>query len=449
MELMSPPDAMCMLAESREHPMHVGALQLFTPPADAGPQYARDTYEAMLKCDDVAPLFTKRPARVMGAMSNVWCSPDAEIDLDYHVRHSALPAPGGVRELLELTAHLHGTLLDRHRPLWETHLIEGLQDGRFAIYTKLHHAMVDGVSGLRLLQGSLTTDPHDTDFRMPWSPPKHNEAARPKPGRVQQVSRLAKSAAAMAPSTLRLAHAALSEQQMALPYRAPRTMLNVPVGGARRLAAQSWSLDRIAVIKKAAGASVNDVVLAMCAGALRAYLLEHDALPQAPLIALVPVSLRTDDSVGGNAVTGALCNLATQLDDPADRLFTIQTSMRDNKKMLSQLPRPHAMALGMGLLASGFAGSIPGLSGIPQPFNVCISNVLGARNPLYAPGARLQGSYPMSIAANGQALNIMLVGSGDSLDFGLVGCRRAVPHLQPLLAHLETSLQDLEQAVGL
>jgi WS/DGAT/MGAT family acyltransferase len=189
----------------------------------------------------------------------------------------------------------------------------------------------------------------------------------------------------------------------------------------------------------------------MCAGALRAYLDDNDALPDAPLVAMVPVSLRRDgDSVGGNMVGAVLCNLATHLDDPAQRLGVIHSSMRSNKQVLSELPRAQAMALSLTLLSPAMLNALPGLAtATPPPFNVCISNVPGAREPLYFNGARLDGNYPMSIALDGQALNITLTSSADSLDFGLVGCRRSVPHLQRLLSHLETSLKELERAVGL
>ncbi len=449
MELMSPLDSLFLSAESREHPLHVGALQLFTPPAGAGREFVRDTHQALLQCSDVAPLFRKRPMGLHGAFTNVAWSSDNDVDLGYHVRRSALPPPGRVRELLELTSRLHSNLLDRHRPLWETHLIEGLKDGRFAIYTKIHHALVDGVSGLALMQRSMNTDPGAGDVRAPWSPAP--ELPAPNQWRLRGISGMLGSVAGLAPSTLRLARTALLEQQLTLPLRAPRTMLNVPIGGARRCAAQSWPLDRIKAVKNTAGVSLNDVVLAMCAGALRAYLDDYDALPEAPLVAMVPVSLRNDrDSVGGNMVGAVLCNLATHLDDPAQRLDVIHRSMRANKNVLSQLPRAQAMALSTLLLSPAVLNSLPGLTrATPPPFNVCVSNVPGAREPRYVNGARLDGNYPMSIALNGQALNITLTSSADSLDFGLVGCRRSVPHLQRMLGHLETSLKDLECAVGL
>jgi WS/DGAT/MGAT family acyltransferase len=185
---------------------------------------------------------------------------------------------------------------------------------------------------------------------MPWSLRGGDSGVRPEAVNLRQLLGAAGSGAALGQSVLTLARAALIEQQLTLPFQAPRTMLNVPVGGARRVAAQSWPLDRINEVKKAAGVSVNDVVLAMCAGALRSYLIDNDAMPHAPLIVMVPVSLRTDDSIGGNAVTAVLCNHATHLDDPAIRLDAISTSMRDNKEVLSQLPRAQAMALGMTLL---------------------------------------------------------------------------------------------------
>lgn len=447
MNLMSPVESMMMVAESPGHPMHVAGLQLFETPQGAGPEFVREYHEALRACDDVQPLFRKRPAMLPGGVNAAWSS-EADVELDYHVRHSALPGPGRVRELLELTSRLHSGMLDRHRPLWETHVIEGLNDGRFAVYTKIHHGLVDGMAAINLLQGALSSDPVDRQVRAAWASP--NPARAGGSSTLRTLAGAIKSIPRVGSSTLGLARSALFEQQLTLPFRAPSTILNVPIGGARRCAAQSYPLQRIKDIKNATGATVNDVVLAMCAGALRAYLTDQNALPEKPLVAMVPVSLRTpDDAAGGNAVSAVLANLATHLDDPAQRLTTISECMRNNKAAIAQMPRPQAIALGMMLLSPVVLGGVMGTAAGPPPFNLCISNVPGARNPLYANGARLQGSYPMSIAANGQALNITLVGGSDSLDFGLVGCRRAVPHLQRLLADLETSLKDLEQAVGL
>lgn len=447
---MMPTDAIFLLGESREHPMHVGGLQLFELPEGAGRGFVRDLYDRLVAQDDFQPTFRKHPATFVGGIANLGWSYDKDVDIDYHVRRSAVPSPGRIRELLELTSRWHSSLLDRHRPLWETHIIEGLKDGRFAVYTKIHHALIDGVSAQKLMQRALSTDPDDTEIRAPWSLPKSKRKRNPV-SPLTSALHAAGSLAALAPSTLSLARAALFEQQLTLPFGAPRTMLNVKIGGARRCAAQSWSLDRIKSVKKAAGVTVNDVVLAMCSGALRYYLLEQNALPDTPLIAMVPVSLRTEEEAdaGGNLVGAILCNLATDTDDPAQRLQTISDSMRSNKKVFSQLPRFQALALSAANTSALALAAVPGwVASTSPPFNIIISNVPGPTQPIYYGGARLDGNYPLSIALDGQALNITLANNAGNLDFGLVGCRRSVPHLQRLLAHLESSLKDLERSVG-
>jgi len=451
---MSPTDSVFLLTETREHPMHVGGLQLFEPPDGAGPEFVREIYDALIANHDFQPTFRKRPAWVVGGLANVaWAYDDADdVDIDYHLRRSALPSPGRVRELLELTSRWHSTLLDRHRPLWEAHFVEGLNDGRFALYSKTHHSLIDGVSALKLMQRTLSTDPGDPEIRAVWSLPrckKESHSASRSPWRTMR--QLAGSVAELGPSTWSLARAALVEQQLTLPFAAPRTMLNVPIGGARRFAAQSWSLDGIKSIKRAAGVTVNDVVLAMCSGALRYYLLDEHALPDTPLIAMVPVSLRSaaEADSGGNMVGSILCNLATDIEDPANRLETISESMRGNKKVFSELPRLQAFALSAFLIAPLGLSAVPGfVSSAPPPVNIVLSNVPGPTEPMYWGGARLDGNYPLSIALDGQALNITVTNNAGNIDFGLVGCRRSVPHLQRLLGHLESSLKDLERAVG-
>jgi WS/DGAT/MGAT family acyltransferase len=450
MELMSPTDAVFLLGESREHPMHVGGLQLYEPPADGGREFVREFYDGLVGQQDFQPTFLKRPATFLGGIGSLGWSYDKDVDTDYHVRRSALPSPGRVRDLLELTSLLHSSLLDRHRPLWEAYVIEGLKDGRFAVYTKMHHSLIDGVSALKLMQRALSNDPDDLEIRAPWNLPKRKRNSSPA-SRVGSLLKTAGSVAALGPSTVSLARAALFEQQLTLPFQAPRTMLNVKIGGARRCAAQSWSVDRIKSVKRAAGVTLNDVVLAMCSGALRYYLLEQNALPDTPLVAMVPVSLRREDEAdaGGNLVGAILCNLATDTEDPAARLQSVSESMCNTKKVFSQLPRVQAFALSAMNMASLGLAAVPGwVASTPPPFNLVISNVPGPHEQMYCGGARLDGNYPLSIVLDGQALNITLVSNADNLDFGLVGCRRSVPHLQRLLAHLESSLKDLELAVG-
>lgn len=453
MELISPIDSMFLLGESREHPMHVAGLQLFEPPADAGPDYTRELYAQTAEHDDVSQTFRKHPAELLGGIANLTWAFDRDLDLEYHLRRSALPGPGRVRELLELTSRLHGSLLDRHRPLWESHLVEGLNDGRFAVYTKIHHALLDGVSAMRVMRRSMSTDPADREIRVPWEANGRSASGKSAVKRVSspiaELIQAAGSVAALGPSTYNLARRGLMEQQLTLPFGAPKTMFNVPIGGARRCAAQSWPIARFVNVKKAAGVTLNDVVLGVCGGALRSYLLEQNALPDRSMIAMVPVSMRDEESSGGNQVGALLCSLGTDLADPAQRLQVVSSSIRGNKEVFAGLPKIQQLALSAFNMSPLLLELVPLLrAAAPPPFNIIISNVPGAREPLFWNGARLDGNYPLSIALDGQALNITLSNNADNLDFGLVGCRRSVPSLQRLLGHLEESLAELEHAVG-
>jgi len=445
-------DSMFLIPESRDQPMHVGGLQLFDLPQGAGRGYLRELYEASIAVEQVAPVFRKRPHRSALTLGQWTWVEDSDIDLEHHVRHSALPEPGRVRELLALTSRLHGTLLDRKRPLWEAHLIEGLEGNRFAVYTKLHHALMDGVSATRLLTRSLSTDPDARDVTPPWQATDdarpHRSARSPLslPGQALQAGI---DAVGLIPTLLKLASDGLSSQATVLPLQAPRSMLNVAITGSRRFAAESWSLTRIKAVARAANATVNDVLLAMCAGALRVYLLEREALPAAPLVAMTPVSLRKDDSPeSSNAVGAILCNLATDVEHPGARLVAIRQSMLSGKAALADLNQAQVSALSAVAVAPLLLNSVMALHRVsPPPFNLVISNVVGSPDPLYWNGARMTGTYPLSIPLDGQALNITLTSYDGQVHVGIVGCRRSVPHLQRLLGHLEDSLVGLEDAL--
>lgn len=462
MTTVGPLDAMFLMMEAREKPAHVGGLQLFEPPEGAAPDYLGRLYEdAVHRPTEPRELFLKRPYRPGGIGPWSW-QPDEKFDIEYHVRHSALPEPGRVRELLALVSRLHGSLLDRNRPLWEAHLIEGLADGRFALYTKVHHALLDGVAAMRLMANSLTTDPTRDDLPYPWEKrPRATREPSPPPSLGERLLSGVRTAADLpglvsgtGVAALRSLVTSFSEQAAASPFSAPRTMLNVPITGARRFAAQSWSLERVRKAGAAHGATVNDMVLAMSAGALRTYLMEQDALPDAPLVAMVPVSLKArtgDDEDEGNAVGAILCNLGTHLSDPVDRLELITTSMRRGKAQFEGLTPIQILALSSLSLAPAALPILrPFGTDLIEPmlrpaFNVVISNVPGPRDPLYFNGARLVGSYPVSVLVDGQALNITTTSYAGSLDFGILGCRRTVPSLQRMLDHLEQELTALER----
>ncbi|MTD58183.1 WS/DGAT/MGAT family O-acyltransferase [Amycolatopsis pithecellobii] len=449
MALMPFTDSMFLLVESREHPMHVGGLQLFRKPDGAGDDFLHGLRDDLLKADDVPPLFLRRPARPVNTAGYLAWTQESEIDLDYHFRHSALPQPGRIRELLELASAWHSTLLDRHRPLWEIHLVEGLRDGRFAMFSKIHHALLDGVSALRHLQGTLSEDPDDRACPPPWGSRRESQS-RPSRGLPSMLKTL-QQLASVAPAAVKVANEAFREHTLTLPMQAPRTMFNVPIGGARRFAAQSWPLSRVRAIAARTGTSRNDVVLAMCAGALRDYLIEQSALPDAPLIAMVPVSMRkqTEGESSGNQIGAMLCNLGTDKSDAAARLMTIYQSTRDAKRIFKELtPLQTLLLSGLNVAQLGIS-TVPGVvTSTRPPFNLVISNVPGPRKEMYWNGAHLDGIYPASVLLDGQALNITLTSNGDNLDFGITGCRRSVPHLQRLLLHLDTALTELEVATA-
>ncbi|MGN6475055.1 MAG: WS/DGAT/MGAT family O-acyltransferase [Mycobacteriales bacterium] len=456
MALMSLQDAVFLLPETREQPMHVGGLQLFQRPEGAGKDFLQDMYAEMLEVQDIAPIFRRKAHRSISTLGQWAWEEDADMDLEHHVRHSALPRPGRIRELLALASRLHSTLLDRHRPLWEMHLVEGLQDGRFAVYTKLHHAVMDGVSGLRLLQTSLTTDPDDRSLRAPYlrreSHRDHEGGGVLSPSALAGLAKGAVSeVAALGPLMFRAVDRLVREQAAALPSQAPRTILNGSITGSRRFAAQSWELERLRDVATAAGVTLNDVVLAMCSGALRQYLLDLGALPDAPLIAMVPVSLTALGlgSSAGNNVGAILANLGTDQDDAAMRLETITASMQEGKELLAGLSKLQVMGMSAISMAPIAMSAFFGINRLlPPPFNLVISNVPGPKQPLWMQGARLDAFYPLSIPTGGQALNITVTSYVDHMEFGLTGCRRHVPHLQRLLGNLETSLADLEKAVS-
>ncbi|MBT0566115.1 wax ester/triacylglycerol synthase family O-acyltransferase [Williamsia sp. CHRR-6] len=464
MNYVPPTDAIFLLAESRERPMHVGGLQLFRTPDGAGPDFVAGLIEEIRSHPVQWRQFTRRPADPVASFGNVWWTEDDDVDMEYHVRHSAVPRPGRIRELFQLTSRWHGTLLDRHRPLWEMHVVEGIEDNRFAVYTKLHHSLFDGVSALRMNERALSEDPDDPDFRTPWdrtvkkSLPATTNAGITPLSLIRNAAALGGTAlsaggtaASFLPASLKLLNSALRDNHFTTPFDAPRTILNTPIGGSRRFVAQSWEIERVQSVATAAGATLNDVVLTMCSGSIRRYLVEHNALPDKSLTALVPVSLRRNDpeDFGGNAVGAVIASLATDVADPFDRLLAIRESVQSAKRVMSELT-PHQILMMSLFNISGLTFTpIPGFVSVTRPpFNIIISNVPGFRNRKYWKGAPLEGVYPASIVMDGQALNITLTSNVDKLDFGITGCRRSVPSLQRFIHHLEDSLAELEKAVG-
>ena len=456
MRRLSPVDQLFLWLERRQQPMHVAGLQLFSYPEGAKANYVRDLAESMREYTQPSPPFNQRLVHRWG---QTYWDADQQFDLACHFRHEALPKPGRIRELLTLVSAEHSNLLDRQRPLWQAHLIEGLRGRRFALYTKVHHSLVDGIAAMRLGMRALSTDPEERNLPPVWAQPqrRRKSANLTNPvdlaGSVAQLTSTAGKQIATVPTVAREVYRATQKARHDPDYvsvfQAPQSMLNQGITGSRRFAAQSYSMERIKAVGQRADCTVNDVILAMCGSALREYLIGQNALPDQPLIAMVPVSLRQDESDDGNQVATILANLGTHIADPGKRLEVIRSSVREGKERYQQMNSEEILNYTALTLAPTALNLMTGMVPRWQAFNVVISNVPGPKEPLYWNGARLEGMYPVSIVLDRIALNITLTSYIDQIEFGLIACRRTLPSMQRLLDYLERSLFELEVAVDI
>lgn len=434
--------------EGRNQPMHVAGLQLLTPPKD-DPEWIERTVGLARAATTAYPPFNQRLVRRGGMW--FW-EEDTEFDVEQHFYHLSLPKPGRIRELLSIISKIHGNLMDRTKPLWETYLIDGLEDGRVALYSKIHHALVDGVAASRMLLRQMSESPDERALTPLWAMErKKRETGEEKTGpyaAMAQAAAMAKEQLFAMPKVAReligAARARIKDPDHVSVFQAPRSILNQRISGSRRFAAQSYSFKRMRAAGKQLGATVNDMALAMVSSALRRYLLELDALPEKPLVAMVPVSTRKDDSDSGNQVAMVLANLATHLDDPGERLGAIMRSMKDSKERFSRMSQLETMNYLAIVMAASSLNMATGLVPTWQAFNIVVSNVPGPKKTLYFNGARMDGTYPVSIVLDGQALNITLTSYGEHMEVGLIACRRTLPHMQKLLQYLEDGLVELE-----
>ncbi|MCL7942583.1 wax ester/triacylglycerol synthase family O-acyltransferase [Marinobacter sp. ATCH36] len=455
MKPLSPLDQVFLWLEKRQQPMHVGGLQLFSFPDGAPDNYVAQLADQLREQKLVTPPFDQHLTSRFGQPA--WVE-DKHFDLEHHFRFEALPTPGRIRELLSFVSAEHSHLMDRERPMWEFHLIEGLQDRQFAVYTKIHHSLVDGVSAMRLFQRMLSEDPEQRNMPPIWSLPPRNRGNVDDsgPSMWRNVAHLLGESGKQLGTVPAVTRALLSTVNRARKdpaydsiFHAPQCVLNGKITGSRRFAAQSYCLKRIKAVCKAYETTVNDVVMAMCATALRTYLMNQDALPEKPLVAMVPVSLRKDDSSGGNQVGIILASLGTHLNDAADRLRYIHEDVKASKERYASMSPEEILNYTALLLAPAGFNLLTGLAPKWQTFNVVISNVPGPKQPSYWNGAKLEGMYPVSIAMDRIALNMTLTSYCDQIEFGLIGCRRTLPSMQRMLDYLEDGLAELESAAGL
>ncbi|CAN3131554.1 WS/DGAT/MGAT family O-acyltransferase [Mycobacterium sp. smrl_JER01] len=461
-------DLMFIYGETSSSKMHVGGLLPFTPPADAPRDYLRQMVDEARR-QEVVPPFNRKLAhpRLQFSPLHSWVT-DKDFDFDYHVRRSALASPGDERELGILVSRLHSNHLDLTRPPWELHVIEGLEGGRFALYMKIHHALVDGYSAMRMLGRSLTTDPESRDTRMFFNVPVPRRARRdlatagpsnPVAVTLRALGGVGSAVTGGVSSAVDLAAALVNTQlrrdgEFALisgSASAPHSILNARISRNRRFATQQYEFDRLKKLSAAHGATINDVALAIIGGGLRTFLTDFDKLPDRSLIAFLPVNVRPKgDEGGGNAVGAMLAPMGTDIDDPVVRLEVITAATRAAKAQLQSMSPAAIIAYSAALLAPA-GGQIAGaLTGVDPPwpytFNLCVSNVPGPREPLYFNGSRLDATFPVSIPIHGMALNITLQSYADSVNLGFVGCRDRLPHLQRLAVYTGDALAELEAA---
>ncbi|AWL29464.1 acetyltransferase [Acinetobacter defluvii] len=449
MRPLHPLDFIFLSLEKRQQPMHVGGLFLFQIPDDAPSTFIQDLVADIRGSKTIpVPPFNNR-------LNGLFWDEDEEFDIDHHFRHIALPHPGRIRELLVYISQEHSALIDRAKPLWTCHLIEGIEDNRFAMYFKIHHAMVDGVAGIRLIEKSLSKDPTAKSIVPPWcvEGKRAKRLKQPKASRIKNILATLKGQIEVTPKvTQELCQTVFKEMgknpDYVSTFQAPSSIFNQRVSSSRRFAAQSFELNRFRAISKALNVTINDVVLAICSGALREYLTTQNALPKKPLIAMVPASLRDDDSDVSNRITMILANLGTHKEDPLERLDIIKRSVQNSKSRFKRMNANQILNYSAFVYGAAGLNIASGLLPKHQAFNVIISNVPGPREPLYWNGAKLDALYPASIVLDGQALNITLTSYLDKLEVGLTGCRRTLPKMQNLLTHLEDEIQRFEKLIA-
>ena len=465
MNHLSGMDAMFLHVESPEMPMHVGSLNVLDlPPGYAG-EFYEDAKNFVGRRMHLADVFTRKLALMPFDLSNpVWVE-DEDVDLDYHVRHVSLPKPGSNRQLQQYVARLHSTLLDRSRPLWEFFVIDGLKSGQVALYTKLHHAAIDGQAGVAVAKSIFDLEAAGRQIKPPRPRLRRNQyqlgmaelAGAALQNTVQQYAKLFK----MAPAVLRAARDVVipkkdenGKRQWNFPKKlnpfAPRTMFNVAITNQRTFAGRTVALAEAKLIAKTFGVSLNDVVMGTTAGALRRYLKENDDLPQKSLVAGVPVSLREAGNTDANNQASFLrMTLATDLADPVARLKAINASSSAGKAMMGRfkavIPNDFPM-FGAPWLVSGMA-SLLGRSRLanvmPPVANLVISNVAASPVPVYFAGAKVVSYYPVSIPGHGMALNVTVQSYNGRMDYGVIACRRAVPDVTELADYLLSEHQTL------
>lgn len=460
-------DASFLYLETTETPQHVGGMSIVELPAGYKGNFYEDFKAHIGSRLHLIPMLHTKLVPLPFDIDHPFWIDDPDVDLNYHVRHLSLPKPGRISQLEQLIGRVHSNFLDRTRPLWEFYVIDGLESGHVAIYTKIHHAAMDGASSQLLIQTMY--DPTPVPRRMPPPPPKQGDekskveieevlrgiAAHFLRQEIRAIQFIPDVLKAWANLVLPDVKTLRYDKGIHLPQVTPKTLINCAITSQRAYAVRTLSLSRVKKLAKAADVKLNDIVLELCSTALRRYLLDKDALPHDAMTALVPVSMhKSGDTEMNNQNVMFVCNLATDLPGAVERLHAIRESSTEQKKFLSNVRNallPDLSIIGSGALMRGMVEMYSRAKladRLPPVGNLFISNVPGPPIPLYIAGAKILTMYPCSIPFHGTALNITVHSYIDSLDFGLTACRRAVPDVTDIADHIVDALSELEAAIN-
>jgi diacylglycerol O-acyltransferase / wax synthase len=456
MNTLDPLDAAMMTAELLSNPLHVGAVLILSAPKDAGPDYVDQLYREAVSAEDPVDARLRRYPHRGVDTGGIWVWRETKtLDMRQHCRRRRAAAGRG--GLWRLIGELHAQPLDRSRPMWISYLIDGFDDGRFAFFVKIHHSIIDGVAGFRMIADALSTDPARRS--MPPFYADHQPASTaPRTGRRSNPVNILKSGIGLIEHVVSGEVSSLVDglagRTTLLAFGAPYTRFNDRLGRGRVVAADSWPKDRIKAIQSATGVTGNDVVTAAIAGALRSWLLDRGELPRKSLVAICPITVRGNDvppadGLHGNRFGVWLCPLGTNLADPAARLDLIHRSMADGKRWVAK----RGSAASLVTVAASIAATVlpPLLPFTPKlraGYNVPISHVRGPQSQMYWNGANLEEIYPVSAINDGQVLNVTTCSYAGRIGLGYVAGRDAVPDIASLTTGTEEALSELESAVG-
>lgn len=440
MRPLHPIDLVFLSLEKKHQPMHVGGLFIFDIPEDAGCDFISELIQS-IKTSDILPTtpFNEKLDKFRWKKNH-------NFHLNYHFKHHQLTQSATLNDLFAYVATQHAQRLDRKEPLWSCQIIDGFAKNKFALFVKVHHALVDGIAAIRLLEKSFSPSSSFKHVNPPWHLPTQESLATQKPVKTL-LQKLNFSSTSIVYKELKqaLVHERKNNPYYVTTRQAPPCIFNQAVDASRDFHALTLNLKRIFKIAKSLKITINDAILALCSGALKSYLNTQNALPEAPLIAMVPASIRNKhDTDLGNRITMILANLATDLESPIERAQYISQSIRHSKRRFKRMSQ--GQIFGYSAFVYGMAGAniLSGVRPKQQAFNIVISNVPGPKSPLYWNGAALTAIYPASVLFDGQALNITLTTYLDKLEIGLVSCKNLLPNTNLILEFLEQELCSYE-----